>query len=100
MLRRLITIVIRQQLKRILQKLFSEEKITIDHVPREKQGDYSTNIAFRIAAQKKAQPYETAQEIASQIQHPMIESISVHKPAFINFTISNSAFWQKGKKGK
>lgn len=95
MLRRWITIVIRQQLKRILQKLFPEERITIDHVPREKQGDYSTNIAFRIAAQKKVQPYETAQEIASRIQHPMIESISVHKPAFINFTISNDYVLEK-----
>jgi len=87
--------VIRQQLKDILKKLFPEENIIIDYVPREKQGDYSTNIAFKIAAQKKMKPYETAQEIASQIHHPMIESISVHKPAFINFTISNDYLLKK-----
>ncbi|MGB3477751.1 MAG: arginine--tRNA ligase [bacterium] len=86
---------IKQQLKDILQKLFPEEKIVIDYVPKEKQGDYSTNIAFRIAAQKKMQPYETAQEIASRIHDPMIKSISVHKPAFINFTISNSYMLEK-----
>ena len=56
---------IRQQLKDILKKLFPEENIIIDYVPREKQGDYLTNIAFKIAAQKKMKPYETAQEIVS-----------------------------------
>jgi len=79
----------------ILQKIFPDEDIVIDYVPKEKQGDYSTNIAFRIAAQKKKQPYEIAQEIASLIQHPMIESISVHKPAFINFTIANGYILKK-----
>jgi len=86
---------IRQELMNILQKIFPDEDIVIDYVPKEKQGDYSTNIAFRIAAQKKKQPYEIAQEIASLIQHPMIESISVHKPAFINFTIANGYILKK-----
>lgn len=79
--------VIRRALVSLLQKLFPDETILIDHVPKDKPGDYATNIAFRIAAQQKKNPFAVAEEIAAQIHDPMIDQVTVEKPAFINFTI-------------
>ncbi|MBN2620650.1 arginine--tRNA ligase [candidate division WOR-3 bacterium] len=79
---------IRSALISLLQGLFPSETIVVDHVPKDKQGDYATNIAFKIAAQQKKQPLQVAKEIAARISDPMIEHITVQEPAFINFTIA------------
>jgi arginyl-tRNA synthetase len=80
---------IKNELKDILQKILPGEKIVIDYVPKDKPGDYSTNVAFKIASRMKSSPYKTAEKIAAQIKNDMIADISIHKPAFINFTISS-----------
>lgn len=79
---------IRRTLRTLLQELFPGENIIIDYVPRDKPGDYATNIAFKIAAQENKTPYHVAQEIAAQLKNPMIAQVTVQKPAFINFTIT------------
>ena len=71
----------------LLQNMFPEENIVIDYVPKDKPGDYATNIAFKIAARQKKPPAEVAREIAARISDPMIESVTVQEPAFINFSI-------------
>ena len=86
---------IKNELKNILQRILPDEKIVIDYVPKDKQGDYSTNIAFKIASLTKRSPYETAEKIARQIKHEMIADISIYKPAFINFTISSEYILKK-----
>ncbi|MGB3340798.1 MAG: arginine--tRNA ligase [bacterium] len=86
---------IRNELKDILQKMLPDEKIIIDNVPKDKQGDYSTNVAFKIASRMKVPPYQTAEKIAAQIRHDMIADVSIHKPAFINFTISSNYILKK-----
>lgn len=91
---------IRQELRTILQKIFPEETIIIDYVPKDKQGDYSTNLAFKIAAKHKAKPYEVAQEIAAKINNSMISNITVHEPGFINFAISENHLLDKLFKGQ
>ena len=75
---------IKNDLKNILQEILPDEKVIIDHVPRDKPGDYSTNIAFKIASRDKTSPYETAKRIAALIKHDMIAEVTVQKPAFIN----------------
>jgi arginyl-tRNA synthetase len=80
--------VIRRDLREILNKQFPEEEIVIDYVPRDKEGDYYTNLAFKVAAREGKKPIEVAERIASQIESPIIEKVSVHEPAFINFTLS------------
>lgn len=79
---------IREDLKKILQDKFPGEEIIIDYVPKGKDGDYYTNLAFKIASREGADPMAIASSIAEQISDPMIEKISVHRPAFINFTLN------------
>ena len=86
---------IKRDLKEILQNILPEENIIIDYVPKDKPGDYSTNIAFKIASRSKDSPYETAEKIAALIKHDMIAAVTVHKPAFINFTISDDYILEK-----
>jgi arginyl-tRNA synthetase len=78
---------IRQDLKNILQKIFPNETVIIDYVPKGKEGDYSTNLAFKIAAKKGKKPFDIANQIARQIKNPMIKSVTVHEPGFINFIL-------------
>lgn len=79
---------IREDLRKILKEKFPEEEIVIDYVPRNKEGDYYTNLAFKIASREGRDPMEAAKSIAGQIQHPIIKKITVHRPAFINFTLT------------
>jgi len=79
--------VIRDDLKKILEDKFPGEEIIIDYVPKGKDGDYYTNLAFKIASREGADPMAIADSIAGQISNPIIEKISVHRPAFINFTL-------------
>lgn len=87
MLRSFQSTMIRQRLKEILQHAFPGEEIVVDYVPKGKNGDYSTNLAFRIAAQRKKNPYTVAQELSKNIQDPMISSVTAEKPGFINLSI-------------
>ncbi|UCG91456.1 MAG: arginine--tRNA ligase [candidate division WOR-3 bacterium] len=81
---------IRQELKDILKNMFPDEEIVIDYVPKEKEGDYSTNIAFKIASREGKDPKKIAEHIVAKIKSPIIKHITVHKPAFINFTIDEN----------
>ncbi len=78
---------IRQEIKKILQDLFPAEKIVVDTVPRGKRGDYSTNLAFLIAARQHTAPMKIASEVAASIKNPVISQIFVEKPGFVNFEI-------------
>ncbi len=78
---------IRQRLKEILQHAFPGEEIVIDYVPKGKKGDYFTNLAFRMAAQRKKDPYTVAQDLAKSIQDVMVSSVTAEKPGFINLSI-------------
>ena len=79
---------IRQDLHAILKKKFPDEEITIDYVPRDKEGDYYTNLAFRVASREGKPPIEVAKTIAAQIDDPIIKKVTVHRPAFINLTLN------------
>ena len=80
---------IRETLKKILEDQFPGEEIVVDYVPRNKQGDYCTNLAFRIASREGKKPLEVAKKIAAQIKNPIIKEVTVQKPAFVNFTLSD-----------
>lgn len=86
---------IKQDLKKLLSAVCTTEDILIDYVPRDKEGDYSTNIALQQASQKKVSPLELARDIASRINDPMISRVSVHEPGFINFTLSKEYLLRK-----
>jgi arginyl-tRNA synthetase len=79
---------VRDDLKRILQRQYPDEEIIIDYVPKDRSGDYYTNLAFRIASREGKDPVKVAEQIASKIKDPIIKEVSVHRPAFINFTLN------------
>ncbi len=88
-------IMIRQDLKNLLQQILPEEQIIIDYVPKGKEGDYSTNVAFKIAARKGIEPQKVAEQVAAKIKNPMISSVTVYEPGFINFAISKDYLLHK-----
>jgi len=79
---------VRDDIRDILQRLFPQEEIVVDYVPKAKEGDYYTNLAFKVASRDCKNPEEIAQRIAAQINSPIIKQTTVHLPAFINFTLS------------
>jgi len=79
---------IRDDIMKILQKIVPDEHIVIDYVPQGKKGDYTTNVAFKIAAKQGMEPTKVAEQIAVKIKDPIISSVTVYKPGFINFAMS------------
>lgn len=78
---------IREDIRRVLEGIFPGEEVVVDYVPEGKEGDYYTNLAFKIAAREKKNPQEVARGLAQRITGPMIEKVTVLPPAFINFTL-------------
>ena len=63
-------------------------EIKIDYPP-ENFGDYSTNIAMKLAKTAKSNPMETAEDIAEHLKKSnLFEKIDVVRPGFINFYLS------------
>ena len=56
-------------------------------------GDYATNVAMRLAGQKRAAPRELAEEIARQATElEQIERAEVAGPGFVNLFLEPSWF--------
>jgi len=68
--------------------MFPEEQINIDYVPKGRPGDYSTNLALKIASKTGAAPLKIAEKIAEKVSDPMISKTVAYKPGFLNFEIS------------
>jgi len=79
---------IREDLKKILKRLYPDEEIYINYVPQTKLGDYSTPLAIKLSKMLNKDAVIVAQDIASKIKDPIIEQIKVYPPGFINFQIS------------
>ncbi len=63
------------------------DDITIE-VPKNKDnGDYSTNIAMKLAGTLHRAPVEIANEITADLEDPEIDKIEVVAPGFINFYV-------------
>ncbi|MGQ9464902.1 MAG: arginine--tRNA ligase [bacterium] len=86
---------VRNDIKKILQNLFPEEKIVIDYVPADKKGDYSTNIAMRLAAKKSSNALQIAEEIIKKINAPIISEAVIYPPGFINFVLNPEFLMKK-----
>ena len=70
-----------------------EEKTVMVETPRDpKMGDYSTNIAMRLAKVLHRRPLEIAEALAGKIAEyfPEASSVTVANPGFINFRIKKS----------
>lgn len=86
---------IKHDLIKVLTAVCPGEDIVIDYVPRDKDGDYSTNIALQQASREKRSPLSIAREIAARINNPIFSRVSVHEPGFINFSLSKDYLLKK-----
>lgn len=94
---------IRQEIKNLMGKAIKElqkkgvfsgfqiSETSVELPEQEIYGDYSSNVALRIAKLAKKSPVEIAELIKSEIQkstNKIFEKIEVKDPGFINFFIS------------
>jgi arginyl-tRNA synthetase len=87
---------IKEKIKQIIAKAldsnginFSAEDIVVE-IPNEiTHGDYSSNIAMRLASQLKKNPLDIAKMLVSEIEEISdISEIKVIEPGFVNFFVS------------
>ena len=78
---------IKGRLQALLQEQYPGEEVRVDYAPRDKDGDYSTNLALKTALKAGVPPMAQAEKIAAVIRDPMIERATVYPPGFVNFTI-------------
>lgn len=82
---------IKQHIVQVCQRLYDvivEVELTI---PEEKFGDYSSNIALKLAKQLGQPPHEIAQAISDELDEAAIASSEVAGPGFVNMTLHTSA---------
>ena len=99
---------IRSSIKTIVDRCFDEGmnqgfwsdrgagKYTVEVPKREKQGDFSTNIAMVLAGIEKKNPREIASKITALLEKEteFISSVEIAGPGFVNITV-NLARWHK-----
>lgn len=69
----------------------SSNDIFVEHSQKKEFGDYSTNIAMKLAQKLKKNPKEIAEQILSILQkdtYSQFEKITVSDPGFVNFFLS------------
>lgn len=92
-----ISVKICDVIKQSVNEAFSlevEDQMVMVERPRDpKMGDYSTNIAMRLAKSLHKKPVDIANELVEVLKENLSEAseISVAGPGFINFKISESA---------
>ena len=60
-------------------------EVNVSKTKNSEHGDYSSNIAMKLAQHLKLRPMEIARKIQQQINHPDITKVDVASPGFINF---------------
>ena len=95
---------IKDQMKKVLLHYNINERginYEITEPPLKEYGDFSSNIAFMLSKVLKKNPLEIAKDIVNNIlpnfkdkdsENSLIETVSVEKPGFINFTIDIKKF--------
>ena len=87
---------IRGMLKEALDTLgYSSTKLNISPSSNKEFGDFSSNIALSISKELSQNPLETAQKLKESMGDSSLEidEITVSKPGFINFKISNKYYY-------
>ncbi len=83
---------IKSVLATVLQGMKIEEHADVEYPAVSTFGDYSTNVAMKLARILKKSPIAIAEEIAAQIKaDDVIEKVEVAKPGFVNFWITKIA---------
>ncbi|MEI9913815.1 MAG: arginine--tRNA ligase [Candidatus Saccharibacteria bacterium] len=79
-------------IKDALSELYQlDESIELDR-PEEQFGDYSTNVALKLAAKLSKSPQDISNELAAKLkENPLFSEVNVAGPGFINLKLSNQA---------
>ena len=98
----MITADIKQSISKALNKLdieFVPEDIVVETPNTLENGDYTTNIAMRLASKAKSNPRELAQKIVDTLENGIdIGKVEIAGPGFINFYLSTLYFQKELKK--
>lgn len=69
---------------------YNQKDILVEQTSSLVKGDYTTNIAMRLASKNKQNPIEIAKKIKDNIEYGFeIEKVEVAGPGFINFFLSD-----------
>ena len=75
-------------IKEALKKLNIEEiDVEISKPALEENGDFSSNVAMKLAKVLKRNPLEIAKEIVENVNSDQIINIEIKNPGFINFFV-------------
>lgn len=75
-----------------VKKLFGLDVAVELTRPDEQFGDYTTNVAMKLAGQAKQNPRQVAEQLQKELQAlPAIAEIAIAGPGFLNFTLSEDA---------
>lgn len=78
-----------EEIKKALDALeVTDVEIEVTKPALAENGDFSTNIAMKLARTLKKNPMLIAEEIASKIDNSSIKNIEIKAPGFINFFVS------------
>ena len=82
---------LKEQIKGLINDLYGvDETVDFASVPSEIEGDYSTNIAMRLARQVGKNPRQIAQEIIDGLGESDF-GLTIAGPGFVNVTVSGKA---------
>ena len=93
-----VTKELKEVVKECATKAFNLEDVNVDELvmietPKDKtHGDYSTNIAMRLARPLRNSPVNIANTLKTELEKSdMIEKVEIAGPGFINFFLKNDA---------
>lgn len=87
--------ILKNAIEKALAKLnVSNVEIEISKPALQENGDYSSNIAMKLARVLKKNPLEIANEIANNISDDNITKVEVKAPGFINFFVSKNYLFE------
>ncbi|MEO0249648.1 MAG: arginine--tRNA ligase, partial [candidate division WOR-3 bacterium] len=87
----------RTDLERLLSERFGQEDVRLEEPRSEEFGDYTTNLAFRLAKTEGKRPDEKAGEIAVFLEgHPDVARCEVAK-GFVNIWMREDALYRAAK---
>lgn len=81
-----------EELKKVLliNNINYQEDIVIEVPNNKNNGDYSTNLAMRLARLLKDNPLNIAKKLAESINNDMFIKIEIANPGFINFFVNKN----------
>ncbi len=77
-----------EEIKKVLKDLSIEEvEVEVTKPAQEENGDFSTNVAMKLAKTLKKNPLVIAEELVGKINNDQIIKIEIKSPGFINFFV-------------